>query len=72
MVTTTGGYAELAVAEVGDAVPVPAGVPLRDAVALLADGRTAVLLHRWAEARFRRAAGHRCGTGSTRRGPGSG
>ncbi|WP_031172174.1 zinc-binding dehydrogenase [Streptosporangium roseum] len=45
----TGGYAELAVARVEDAVPVPAGVELRDAVALLADGRTAVLLHRRAE-----------------------
>ncbi|MBE3015582.1 zinc-binding dehydrogenase [Microbispora sp. NEAU-D428] len=52
VVTTTGGtggYAELAVAHAGDAVPVPAGVPLHDAVALLADGRTAVMLHRRAE-----------------------
>ncbi|ADB50794.1 Alcohol dehydrogenase zinc-binding domain protein [Conexibacter woesei DSM 14684] len=47
VVTTTGGaggYAELAVARADDTVPVPPGVDLRDAVALLADGRTAVLL----------------------------
>ncbi|MFC4535772.1 zinc-binding dehydrogenase [Sphaerisporangium dianthi] len=52
VVTTTGGaggYAELAVARAQDAVAVPAGVTLRDAVALLADGRTAVMLHRQAE-----------------------
>lgn len=47
----TGGYAELTVARVEDLVPVPAEVTLRDAVALLADGRTAVLLHRQAEVR---------------------
>ncbi|MDR8413576.1 zinc-binding dehydrogenase [Nonomuraea sp. 3-1Str] len=54
VVTTTGGtggYAELAVARAEDLVPVPAQVALRDAVALLADGRTAVLLHRQAEVR---------------------
>ncbi|MGI5492712.1 zinc-binding dehydrogenase [Microtetraspora malaysiensis] len=54
VVTTTGGtggYAELAVARAEDLVPVPAEVTLRDAVALLADGRTAVLLHRQAEVR---------------------
>ncbi|NUW41812.1 zinc-binding dehydrogenase [Nonomuraea rhodomycinica] len=54
VVTTTGGtggYAELAVARAEDLVPVPAEVTLRDAVALLADGRTAVLLHRRAEVR---------------------
>ncbi|MFF4778688.1 zinc-binding dehydrogenase [Microtetraspora fusca] len=54
VVTTTGGtggYAELAVARAQDLVPVPAEVTLRDAVALLADGRTAVLLHRQAEVR---------------------
>ncbi|MEV4575442.1 zinc-binding dehydrogenase [Nonomuraea jabiensis] len=54
VVTTTGGtggYAELAVARVEDLVPVPAEVTLRDAVALLADGRTAVRLHRRAEVR---------------------
>ncbi|MET0134411.1 MAG: zinc-binding dehydrogenase [Kibdelosporangium sp.] len=48
VVTTTGGtggYAELAVASAEDVVPVPSGVALRDAVALLADGRTALLLH---------------------------
>ncbi|WP_017596037.1 zinc-binding dehydrogenase [Nocardiopsis potens] len=52
VVTTTGGtggYAELAVARACDAIPVPEGVPLQDAVALLADGRTAVLLHRRAQ-----------------------
>lgn len=49
VVTTTGGsggYAELALARAEDAIPVPDGLPLRDAVALLADGRTAVMLHR--------------------------
>jgi NADPH:quinone reductase len=49
VVTTTGGtggYAELAVARADDVIPVPAGVTVRDAVALLADGRTAVMLHR--------------------------
>ncbi|WP_049567153.1 zinc-binding dehydrogenase [Nonomuraea sp. SBT364] len=54
VVTTTGGaggYAELAVARAEDLTPVPAGVPLRDAVALLADGRTAVLVHRQAGVR---------------------
>ncbi|WP_084965328.1 zinc-binding dehydrogenase [Thermoactinospora rubra] len=54
VVTTTGGeggYAELAVARAQDVIPVPAGVALREAVALLADGRTAVLLHRRAEVR---------------------
>ncbi|MEU7835664.1 zinc-binding dehydrogenase [Nonomuraea sp. NPDC049129] len=52
VVTTTGGeggYAELALARAQDAVPVPAGLELKDAVALLADGRTALLLHRQAE-----------------------
>ncbi|MGW0483500.1 zinc-binding dehydrogenase [Nonomuraea sp. NPDC003214] len=54
VVTTTGGtggYAELAVARADDLTQVPAGVSLRDAVALLADGRTAVLVHRQAEVR---------------------
>ena len=37
-----GGYAERAVAPAARLVPVPDGVELRDAVALLADGRTAV------------------------------
>ncbi|ABD13501.1 Zn-dependent oxidoreductase, NADPH:quinone reductase [Frankia casuarinae] len=52
VVTTTGGtggYAELAVADADDLIPVPSTVPVRDAVALLADGRTAVLLHGQAE-----------------------
>ncbi|MFE3451237.1 zinc-binding dehydrogenase [Nonomuraea sp. NPDC059194] len=52
VVTTTGGvggYASLAVASAADAVPVPEGVALQDAVALLADGRTAVMLHEQAE-----------------------
>jgi len=51
VVTTTGGdggYAELAVARADDTAPVPQGLALRDAVALLADGRTAVRLHRQA------------------------
>jgi NADPH2:quinone reductase len=38
--------AELAVAAAADVHPVPAGLELRDAVALLADGRTAMGLHR--------------------------
>ncbi|WP_433501221.1 zinc-binding dehydrogenase [Sphaerimonospora sp. CA-214678] len=42
----TGGYAELAVADAREAIALPAGLSLRDAVALLADGRTAVLQHR--------------------------
>jgi NADPH2:quinone reductase len=52
VVTTTGGtggYAELALARAQDVIPIQAGVTLRDAVALLADGRTAVLLHRQAQ-----------------------
>lgn len=51
VVTTTGGtggYAELAVARAEDVLPVPEGLALPEAVALLADGRTAVLLHRQA------------------------
>ncbi|MEV0584330.1 zinc-binding dehydrogenase [Nonomuraea sp. NPDC050310] len=52
VVSTTGGvggYAELALAQARDVVAVPAGLDLADAVALLADGRTAVLLHGQAE-----------------------
>ncbi|MEV4165745.1 zinc-binding dehydrogenase [Nonomuraea dietziae] len=52
VVTTTGGeggYAELALARAQDVVPVPVGLELKNAVALLADGRTALLLHRQAE-----------------------
>ncbi|MFL1375944.1 zinc-binding dehydrogenase [Nocardiopsis protaetiae] len=52
VVATTGGvggYAELAVAGADSVFPVPGGLGLRDAVALLADGRTALLLHRQAE-----------------------
>jgi NADPH2:quinone reductase len=51
VVTTTGGtggYAELAVAAAADVIPVPDGISLRDSVALLADGRTAVMLHQQA------------------------
>lgn len=51
VVTTTGGeggYAERALARAEEVVPVPPGVALRDAVALLADGRTALLLFRQA------------------------
>jgi NADPH2:quinone reductase len=40
----TGGYAQRAVAASGQPVDVPEGVALRDAVALLADGRTAFAL----------------------------
>lgn len=40
----TGGYAERAVALAGRLVEVPDGLALRDAVALLADGRTALAL----------------------------
>src|SRR5215469_2356232 len=40
----TGGYAERAVAAAGRLVEVPDGLDLRDAVALLADGRTALAL----------------------------
>jgi NADPH:quinone reductase len=49
VVTTTGGkggYAERVVVPRHDPIPVPDGVPLRDAVALLADGRTATALIR--------------------------
>jgi NADPH:quinone reductase len=42
----TGGYAERAVAAAGQLVEVPDGLALRDAVALLADGRTALALTR--------------------------
>ena len=40
----SGGYAELAVAEAAQLFPVPEGLALDDAVALLADGRTATLM----------------------------
>jgi NADPH:quinone reductase len=40
----TGGYAERALAAAGQLVEVPGGLALRDAVALLADGRTALAL----------------------------
>ncbi|MFE2295543.1 zinc-binding dehydrogenase [Streptomyces sp. NPDC059452] len=52
VVTTTGGtggYAERALARADEVVPVPPGLALTDAVALLADGRTALLLFRQAE-----------------------
>ena len=47
----SGGYAEQAVAAVSRLIPVPAGVTLREAVALLADGRTAMGLLRQADVR---------------------
>ncbi|GAA3228013.1 zinc-binding dehydrogenase [Nonomuraea helvata] len=47
----SGGYAEKAVAEAAGLIPVPDGLGLNDAVALLADGRTALGLHRSAEPR---------------------
>lgn len=46
-----GGYAELAVASADDVIPVPEGLSLETAVALLADGRTAVGLTRAAAPR---------------------
>ncbi|HEU5032225.1 MAG TPA: zinc-binding dehydrogenase [Spirillospora sp.] len=42
----SGGYAELAVADAKGLFEVPDGLPLDDAVALLADGRTATLMVR--------------------------
>jgi NADPH:quinone reductase len=47
----SGGYAELAVAALGELVPVPAELGLKEATALLAGGRTAVGLHRAAAPR---------------------
>ena len=47
----SGGYAERVVADVAALVDVPSNVSLRDAVALLADGRTAMLLLRAAAVR---------------------
>ena len=47
----SGGYAQRAVASADGLVDVPAGVAMRDAVALLADGRTALSLVRQAEPR---------------------
>jgi len=47
----TGGYAERAVTAAERLIDVPSGVPLRDAVALLADGRTALALVERAEPR---------------------
>ncbi|MET7424721.1 zinc-binding dehydrogenase [Dactylosporangium sp. NPDC005555] len=41
----TGGYAELAVAAVRNAIPIPDGVSTPAATALIADGRTALGLH---------------------------
>ncbi|MFI6179286.1 NmrA family NAD(P)-binding protein [Nonomuraea sp. NPDC051191] len=46
-----GGYAELAVAAADDLIPLPPGLSALDAVALLADGRTAVGLTRAAAPR---------------------
>ncbi|MBE1490154.1 zinc-binding dehydrogenase [Plantactinospora soyae] len=40
----SGGYAERAVVNIEDLIEVPDGLPLDSAVALLADGRTAILL----------------------------
>jgi NADPH2:quinone reductase len=47
----SGGYAELAAVSVTDMVPIPPGVSMIDAVALLADGRTAIGLTRLARPR---------------------
>jgi len=54
VITTTGGsggYAERALASEGDLIPVPNETTLNEAVALLADGRTALGLHRLAAPR---------------------
>jgi NADPH:quinone reductase len=54
VVSTTGGsggYAERAVADASWPIPVPAGLDLADAVAVLADGRTALALTRAADVR---------------------
>lgn len=51
----TGGYAQLALAPAASVIEVPKDLALRDAVALLADGRTALLATRW----VRLAAGER-------------
>ena len=45
----SGGYAERAVTDAAGVIPVPPGLSLRDAAALLADGRTALGLVRAAE-----------------------
>jgi NADPH2:quinone reductase len=45
----SGGYAELAAVFAADMVPIPPGVSMIDAVALLADGRTAIGLTRVAK-----------------------
>ncbi|TYB46613.1 zinc-binding dehydrogenase [Actinomadura chibensis] len=42
----TGGYAELAAVDAAEVFDVPDGLPLDDAVALLADGRTATMMLR--------------------------
>jgi NADPH2:quinone reductase len=47
----SGGYAERAVTDVSRLIEVPEGVTMRDAVALLADGRTAIGLIRRADPR---------------------
>jgi len=47
----TGGYAERAVSPASRLIDVPDGLALRDAVALLADGRTALALARQADLR---------------------
>jgi NADPH2:quinone reductase len=52
----SGGYAERAAVDAGGIVEVPEGLELDDAVALLADGRTAMMLVRKAGLR----EGERC------------
>ena len=47
----SGGYAERAAVDAGGLVEVPEGLELEDAVALLADGRTAIMLIRKARLR---------------------
>ena len=49
--TGTGGYAERALAAVDRLVPIPDGVGVREAAALSADGRTALMLVRRAQPR---------------------
>jgi NADPH2:quinone reductase len=47
----TGGYADIALADRAASIEIPSNVPTAHAVALLADGRTAVMLMRNAEIR---------------------
>jgi NADPH2:quinone reductase len=69
----SGGYAERAAVDAGGIVEVPEGLELDDAVALLADGRTAMMLVRKAGLRegervlVEAAAARRCSLPDQRR-----